>query len=178
MLKRAACILTLALLCAACGRKGHHDIKRVAGAEDTRLDPAGAVVVATPEDGAYQTKVYPGSGAKTLAAVKTHFERHASRVVVVDDCAELACLRETDGVYYVVPQLVSWEDRMAFSSTPDRFEIKMTVYDSAGEALDAVVFDSASATRRMYQVRPEDMLDAALGPYIAKLYGAEWSPPR
>lgn len=176
MFYRATLILTLALACAACGRKGHNDIKRVAGGDDTRLDRSAVVVVATPEDGAYQTKVYPDSGAKTLATVKAHFERYAGRVVVVADCAELACLRETDGGYYVVPKLLHWEDRMAFSSTPDRFELKVSIYDAAGAELDAAVFSSASATRRMYQVRPEDMLDAAVGPYIAGLYGEEWSP--
>ncbi|MEL0550759.1 uncharacterized protein DUF4823 [Raoultella sp. BIGb0399] len=133
------------------------------------------VVIAQPENGVYQTTVYNGSGATSAQAVLAAFSHYTDNASVVPVCSTLSCLKEkhtlTEG-YYVVPQILHWEDRATeWSGIPDRMELKITVYNSA---TDHVVASSILSGKSKWATfggdHPQDLLPQPVNNYIASLY--------
>jgi hypothetical protein len=92
-----------------------------------------AVVISQPTDGVYETHTYSGSGKATADAAKAAFFG-IPIMFVFADCDDVACRKTNHSInrgYYVVPQILHWEDRATeWSGIPDKIEVKITVYNA------------------------------------------------
>jgi len=133
------------------------------------------IAIAKPVDGTYETRTYSGSGLATASAVKSAFLRYTDNVVVYDDCTDLDCLKKNDGInrgYYVVPQILHWEDRATeWSGKPDRIEIKITVYNAeSNNRVASTIISGKSKLASLGGDHPQDLLPEPVNGYISSLY--------
>jgi hypothetical protein len=137
-----------------------------------KMAATGSLLIATPEDGSYNGKPYPGSGAATAQAVRSAFARYSNQVAM-SPCREVACLRaEAPATYLVVPQILHWEDRNTeWSGKKDKIEIKVTVYDGAtGAEISNQLISGKSKWATFGGDHPQDLLPEPLNTYVASLY--------
>lgn len=101
----------------------------------SKLNPDKAVLVATPQNGWFETIEYKKSGLMTAGAVQESFAQHCSEVSVAQlDSGgdDLSSVSATDFGYLIVPQILHWEDRNTeWSGKLDRIEIQLSVFDTA-----------------------------------------------
>jgi hypothetical protein len=138
-----------------------------------KLAATGTVAIATPEDGSYNGKPYPGSGAATAQALRSAFARYSNGIRVSSQCRDVACLRaEAQADAYVVPQILHWEDRNTeWSGKKDKIEIKITVYDGkSGSELSNQLISGKSKWATFGGDHPQDLLQDPLDAYVATLY--------
>lgn len=133
------------------------------------------VAVAKPADGVYETRSYAGSGDTTAAVVKAAILRHSDNVSVYSDCEDLMCLKDKHMMnrgYYVVPQILHWEDRATqWSGIPDRIEIKISVYNAESNAIVAsAIITGKSKWATFGGDHPQDLLPVPINAWIASLY--------
>ena len=100
---------------------------------------------------------------------------YSHRVVVSAECKEIVCLKgNSTGPYdyFVVPQVLHWEDRATeWSGKKDRIEIKLTVY----RAVDSIELSNQLISRKSKWAtfggdHPEDLLEEPLTQYVGSLY--------
>jgi Domain of unknown function (DUF4823) len=134
------------------------------------------VAIATPGNGSYNTKEYTASGRSAAQAAQAAFAPFATRTNVVADCSALTCLRRSsaDAVYFVVPEILHWEDRATeWSGKKDKLEIKISVYGATGDApVASSILSGKSKWATFGGDHPEDLLPALLKEYAQSLYGA------
>jgi hypothetical protein len=138
-----------------------------------KLDKTGSVLVATPTDAIYGAKRYPGSGATTAAAILSAFARYNDSTEVSPDCRDLACLQggAKPYRYYVVPQILRWEDRATeWSGKRDKLEIKLTVFSADGHVLASSIISSKSKLMTFGGDHPQDLLQKPLAGFAESLY--------
>ncbi|HEV7803244.1 MAG TPA: DUF4823 domain-containing protein, partial [Burkholderiales bacterium] len=122
----------LALLCGCTAR---YQVKNIAGTEvSSRLDRQKPVYVTIPEDGAYASQRYAGSGQTVAQAVAAAFSRAAARVHVADRSMTkeqtVASAIKLEAGYIVVPVIAQWEQRATeWSARPSRITLRLTVID-------------------------------------------------
>ncbi len=133
------------------------------------------VVISTSADGRYNTTTYSGSGTSTANAVSAAFARFTDNVKTIPACTDLPCLKQHSQLnegYYVVPQILHWEDRATeWSGIPDKIEVKITVYNANS---DNVVSSSILSGRSKWATfggdHPQDLLAEPVNNYVATLY--------
>lgn len=149
--------------------------QRVTVMEPTKeLDPQKSVAISTPASGSYGEEDYPKSGHMTAGAVRLAFERHSREVWISEDCRDLECLKGGKRAgYYVVPEILRWEDHiLAWGGTPDRMEVKLTIYeDKSWERLASAVISGKSRWLTFGAERPQHLLPEPLTRYVRMLYG-------
>ncbi|UXY08973.1 DUF4823 domain-containing protein [Kosakonia sp. ML.JS2a] len=133
------------------------------------------IVISKPADGVYETRTYSGSGAATAAAVKAAFARYSDSVNVFTDCDDIACLKSNHVIglgYYVIPQILHWEDRATeWSGIPDRIEIKITIYNAESNSrVASTIISGKSKWASFGGDHPQDLLPEPINAYIASLY--------
>ncbi len=124
------------------------------------------VVIRVPADGSIRDAVYYGSGRKSADALQRAFAAFTSKVSVVA-CPPDACDRGAG--YFVVPQILSWEDRVTgWSGNRDRVTLKITVFDAAtGKPLSShVVLAAGTLMVRL----SDDLLPATTNRFVGSLY--------
>jgi hypothetical protein len=165
------CALTMVMLsgCAATYRQN------TLAAPTAKLVREKSVVIATPANGFYEATQYTSSGQMTAGAIRASFAPFTDAVTVHPSCQGLVCLRQDQSIsygYYVVPEILHWEDRATeWSGKPDRIEIKMTIYDGASAAkLASTIIVGKSKWATFGGDHPQDLLPAPLNKYIQSLY--------
>ena len=147
--------------------------KNVVATATSKLDQGKPVLIATPKSGAYGNRQYPASGQQTATVVQGAFARY-TRASVSSACLDISCLQKEGTqayAYYVVPEILHWEDRNTeWSGIPDRVEIKLTVYDASGKELAGVVLLGKSKWATFGGDHPQDLLPEPIGQYVASLY--------
>lgn len=133
------------------------------------------IVISKPTDGIYETHTYAGSGEATANAVKAAFSRYSDNVTIGLDCNEIMCLKSNHAInrgYYVVPQILRWEDRATeWSGIPDRIEIKITIYNaSSNSRIASTIINGKSKWATFGGDHPQDLLPDPVNAYIASLY--------
>lgn len=133
------------------------------------------VAVAKPADGVYETHSYAGSGETTAIVVKAAILRHSDSVSVYSDCEDLMCLKDKHTLsrgYYVVPQILHWEDRATqWSGIPDRIEIKISVYNAETNArVASTIISGKSKWATFGGDHPQDLLPVPINAWITSLY--------
>ncbi|MGW8367223.1 MAG: DUF4823 domain-containing protein [Gammaproteobacteria bacterium] len=168
---RTLFVSVLAFVVAGCASTYTQDALLVPSGKLTRGKP---VVIAMPSDGSYEGKAYPESGRMTADATRAAFAPFTTATVATD-CRELECLKSSrplaDG-YYVIPEILHWEDRATeWSGKSDRLEIKLSVYGSQGSAeLASTVLTGKSKWATFGGDHPQDLLSEPLTTYVNSLY--------
>lgn len=140
----------------------------------TKLNPALAVLVGTPLNGAYGGDIYQNSGEATAHAVRSAFMRHANVVEVSEKCSNIECLKveaNSKYGYLVVPVILHWEDRATeWSGIKDKLEIKMVVYSLEGVEVAGTIIYGKSKWATFGGDHPQDLLPAPIQNYVQSLY--------
>ena len=141
---------------------------------NTKLDSALSVFIATPINGSYGGAVYRDSGESTAIAVRSAFMRHVNGVEVSEKCSDVECLRlESNGKYgyLVVPAILHWEDRATeWSGIKDKLEIKIVVYSSEGSEIASTIIYGKSKWATFGGDHPQDLLPEPIKIYVQSLY--------
>lgn len=168
----AAAVLTIASL-GLVGCAATYQQNVVLAPKGSSLERGRPVLIATPKSGFYGDKQYPASGRQTALAVQGAFAKY-SRAVVSPTCIDVACLLnegKRQVGYYVVPEILHWEDRNTeWSGIPDRVEVKLTVHDEVGKELASVVVTGKSKWATFGGDHPQDLLPEPIAQYVAGLY--------
>ena len=140
-----------------------------------QLQSGKSIVIATPKNGFYESIDYPASGRTTALAVHSAFARYASNVEVSTECSDLDCLivnQSTTVGYFVVPEILHWEDRNTeWSGIKDKLEIKLAVYDARdGTELSNTIISGKSKWVTFGGDHPQDLLPEPLNKYVESLY--------
>jgi hypothetical protein len=171
-MRRPLVLLLLAVLLSACASTYRQD---VVSAPSAKLERGRSVLIAMPRNGAYDRRVYAASGQQTALAVQAAFARYSDQVAVSSRCADLACLQREGGqsaAYFVVPEILHWEDRNTeWSGIPDRVEIKIVVLDaSTRNVIASVVIGGKSKWATFGGDHPQDLLPEPIQKYLESLY--------
>lgn len=139
-----------------------------------KLIPSKSVLIATPANGVYGTAVYANSGKMTADAVRAAFVRYTGTATVLPECRDLACLEKSQTQrydYYVVPEILHWEDRATeWSGIPDRLEVKLSIFDGNNKELASSVITGKSKWATFGGDHPQDLLPEPLNKYVESLY--------
>lgn len=149
--------------------------QEVVTSPSAKLERSKAVLIATPKNGAYDQKAYQASGQQTAAAVRAAFARFSDRVIVSSRCADLPCLQAEGAngyTYFVVPEILHWEDRNTeWSGIPDRVEVKLVISDSRSNAeVASIVISGKSKWATFGGDHPQDLLPEPIKQYVESLY--------
>jgi hypothetical protein len=141
----------------------------------SKLDSDRGVLVATPEDGWFGTIEYKESGRMTANAVRDAFASHCGKVDVasLDASGEgVSGVSATDFGYFIVPQILHWEDRNTmWSGKQDRIEIQLSVFDTATkEEIANSSFSGKSKQTSFGSEYPQDLLPPALVEMVGSFY--------
>lgn len=134
-----------------------------------------SVVIAIPVDGFYAAQKYAGSGNSTANEISSAFMKYSDKVTVSQECHDLNCLKERNIItqgYYVVPQILHWEDRATeWSGIPDKIEIKITIYNvESNSRIASAIISGKSKWATSGGDHPQDLLSEPVGSYISSLY--------
>ncbi len=140
-----------------------------------KLQSGKSILIATPSNGFYESKEYSASGRMTAHAVRSAFAHYTNNITVSTECKHLDCLKNSQSVsvdYYVVPEILHWEDRNTeWSGIKDKIEIKLAVYDAtAGTELSTTIISGKSKWATFGGDHPQDLLPEPLNKYVASLY--------
>ncbi|UMO89117.1 DUF4823 domain-containing protein [Pectobacterium sp. PL64] len=133
------------------------------------------IVIAVPANGIYSTQEYAGSGSSTANVIKAAFLRYSDNVKTISECSNMNCLVSKSPVsdgYYIVPQILHWEDRATeWSGIPDKMEVKITIYKADNQKLlSSVILSGKSKFATFGGDHPQDLLPAPVSEYVASLY--------
>ena len=139
------------------------------------LNEEKSVLIATPANGSYNDTEYPSSGKMLAQAVKAVFEKFSADVELSETCRDLSCLKrnsEKTVGYYVVPEIIHWEDRATeWSGRRDKVEIKLMVFDGkTSEKLASTIISGKSKLMTFGGDHPQDLLEEPLWEYVDSLY--------
>ncbi len=142
---------------------------------NTKLDPRKAVVIATPSNGSYGSKEYPASGKTTAQIIRSSFAQHTDNIIVSTDCSDLTCLQSLNSNntdYYVIPEILHWEDRATeWSGIPDKVEVKISIYEyPSWKGLASIIIHGKSKWATFGGDHPQDLLHEPVKNYIESLY--------
>jgi hypothetical protein len=139
-----------------------------------KLDPSKSVFIATPANGEYGSAVYANSGKMTANAVRVAFSRFTTNTTISPDCRDLVCLGKSQAQpydYYVVPEILHWEDRATeWSGIPDRLEVKLSIFDGNKKELASTIITGKSKWATLGGDHPQDLLPEPLNKYVESLY--------
>jgi len=141
----------------------------------SKLVKGKTVVIATPANGFYGSNEYASSGRMTAHAVRAAFARFSNATTMAPDCKDLGCLQVTQSSsfdYYVIPEILHWEDRATeWSGLPDKIEVKISIYDGqGGKELASTIISGKSKWATFGGDHPQDLLPEPLNKYIDSLY--------
>ena len=133
------------------------------------------VAISMPSDGVYETRIYAGSGNSTATALKAAFLRYSDNVTIYTDCEDVTCLKNNHTIhrgYYVVPQILHWEDRATeWSGIPDKMEVKITIYNAeSNNRIASTIISGKSKWATFGGDHPQDLLPEPVNSYISSLY--------
>jgi hypothetical protein len=131
-----------------------------------------SVAIATPINGFYETEEYQSSGKMTSLAVQSAFARFSSTITVMPECKNIACLKDSNHYYYVIPEILHWEERATeWSGKPDKIEVKISVYDNLNlKELASTIISGTSKWATFGGDHPQDLLDEPINAYVQSLY--------
>ena len=157
---------------AACTSTYRHSEFQIPAA---KLNPSKGVIIVVPDDGWYGSIHYKNSGRMTAHAVRAAFAKHASRTVLVSDCAGTECMAQADIArfgYFVKPVILHWEDRATeWSVKPDRIEIQLVIYDAVTlTEIASASYMGKSKLATLGGDHPQDMLSEPTDKYVSSLY--------
>ncbi|MEQ1484785.1 DUF4823 domain-containing protein [Methyloglobulus sp.] len=140
-----------------------------------KLTRGKSVIISTPANGAYDSEEYSASGKMTALAIRAAFVRFSNTVTVIPDCKDIACLKSGQSAsfdYYVIPEILHWEERATeWSGLPDQIEVKVSIYDGQNlKELSSAIISGKSKWATFGGDHPQDLLPEPLNKYVESLY--------
>ncbi len=141
-----------------------------------KLERGCPILVTTPADGQFGSRIYERSGSVMACDVGSAFETFASdivRVPFVESVKEaLALARTKKSRYLVIPKITHWEDRATeWSGRPDRVAIRMRVVDvRSGAEIVNVEIKGKSSWLTLGGDHPEQLLKEPIKAFVQTLY--------
>lgn len=134
-----------------------------------------SIVIATPTNGFYESTEYPASGKTTAFAIRSAFAKFSNTITVVPECKDLVCLKgiqKTGFDYYIIPEILHWEDRATeWSGKRDKIEIKVLIYEGQSwKELASAIISGTSKWATFGGDHPQDLLPEPLNKYAESLY--------
>jgi hypothetical protein len=169
---RIPILLILAILISGCASMYEQNVLTQPTA---RLVTGKSVVIATPANGFYESTEYRASGRATALAIRAAFARFSNMITVVPECSDLVCLKgiQTSRFdYYVIPEILHWEDRATeWSGKPDRITIKVSIHEGQNwKELASTIISGTSKWATLGGDHPQDLLPEPLNKYIESLF--------
>jgi hypothetical protein len=168
-------LLLVTIINAGCVASYH--VSSLSGAHNNlTLDKNIAVYVNVPQDGAYESKIYYGSGQIVAQAVAAAFSRVSTRVHVAEtqlrNDEAIAFARDLNAGYVVVPTITHWEHRATeWSGRPSRMTIRITIIDAVtGNQITSTSIEGRSRIVSFTSTSPESLLRNPLAKYINDIY--------
>jgi hypothetical protein len=170
-MRKLATLMLIALL-SACASTYKQD---VVSAPTAKLDRGKPVLIATPRNGRYEGKEYPSSGIQTASAVQAAFARFSDKADVSADCSDQACLQagaDQSYAYFVIPEILHWEDRNTeWSGKSDLVDVRLTVLNAQSRGVVAsIVISGKSKWATFGGDHPQDLLPEPITKYVESLY--------
>lgn len=172
---RVPSLLLATLLVTGCSAS--YQINNLSGAAQTsRLDRQKPVYVTIPQDGAYQSKPYLGSGQLVAQTVAAAFARTAAQVHIAEKTLSneevIAAAQKLGAGYVVVPTIAHWEQRSTeWSGRPSKMAIRVTILDAkTGIQLSSTSIEGRSRIVSLTSTSPESLLKDPLAQYVGGLY--------
>lgn len=142
---------------------------------EVKFSKEASVIIATPANGFYETTEYRSSGKMTALAVRSAFIRKSRNTRINSHCENLECLKKdhpTGFNYYVVPEILHWEERATeWSGIPDKIEIQLSVYEQGTwNELASTHIKAKSKLATFGGDHPQDLLPEPLNNYVDSLY--------
>ena len=172
---RATLILVAAVFCASCSAT-YRTTRDDTIAAVPRLDAQGRVYVSVPEDGAYETTPYVGSGLMVTQAVVAAFAEHVAQVVggteLESEEEARSSARASGFMYLIIPSILHWEERATeWSGRSDVIKVGLRVFEvSNGNMLDSLTIDGKSRWFTFGGDHPQDLLPDPLADYAESVY--------
>ncbi len=139
-----------------------------------KLEKSSLIYILTPKNGRYESKQYSESGRTTAEAINSSFAEYSSQTKIINGCSELSCAPhplESKSTYYVVPEILHWEDRATeWSMIPDKIKVKITVYNKNHTEVSSNIFSGKSKIWTFGGDHPEDLLENPVSKYVKSLY--------
>jgi hypothetical protein len=134
-----------------------------------------SVIISTPTNGSYENKTYVASGKTTANATRAAFAKFSNNTKIIADCSDISCLKtnaSADFDYYVIPEILHWEDRNTeWSGISDKLEIKVSIYEGKSwNELASTIISGKSKWMTFGGDHPQDLLPEPLNKYIESLY--------
>lgn len=167
---------TVAVLLLLIGCTAKYQVNNLAGNEKVRLDRGVAVYIAVPQDGAYSTKTYSGSGQYVAQSIAAAFSEMGAPVHVgeknigSDQAIEKA--KAVSAGYLVTTVISLWEHRATeWSGRPSRMAIRLSIIDVAtGNQIAASAIEGRSRIMSFTSTSPESLLRDPVLNYVRGLY--------
>jgi hypothetical protein len=130
-----------------------------------KLSPDSSVLITVPKDGAFNGRVYSGSGQQTAEATRNALTHRLTRVSLAAATTTEAGLAEAGAggyTYLCIPEVLHWEDRATeWSGKRDKIEVKLTVYEvSSGKIIKSAIISSVSKWMTFGGDHPQELVDA------------------
>lgn len=178
MVKNQTFLVVAALSCglALSGCSAKYQTQNLSGAATIRLDHQKSVFVTVPEDGAYETKRYAGSGQTVAQETAAAFSSRAIRVHIGEQRqateAAVSAARKVDAGYLVIPTIAHWEHRATeWSGRPSVMSLRLTILDvQTGEQITAASIEGRSRIVSWTSTSPQSLLREPLRRYVASIY--------
>ncbi len=145
--------------------------------EPCSLDSNQKVLIALPKDGAYNSKIYVGSGNKTQEALHSAFSKYTDRITTVAVSKSLADIRkiakQLGADILIYPTISHWEDRnTAWSGRKDHIEMEITVVSlKDNKTIDLSSLTANGSSMAWRNKTPDALLPKMFNKYVSKLYG-------
>ena len=159
------------------GCTARYDVANLSGGSTPRLDRAKVVYVAIPQDGAYGSRPYAGSGQSVAQAVAAAFSGLASRVHIAErraesDASAVTAAKSIGAGYVAVPVIAHWEQRnTAWSGIPSRMAIRLTIIDAeTGNQITSSAIEGRSRIMSWTATSPDSLLREPVSQYVRELY--------
>jgi hypothetical protein len=140
------------------------------------LSSTSRIYVALPADGAYEAKVYAGSGRMTAQAVAAAFAKHGSAVSIGDVPATrsqaIDAARAAGAQYAAITVISQWEPRATeWSGRPSRMAIALSMVDVAsGVVVSNSELSGRSRIVSFTRTSPESLLREPVQKYVDAMY--------
>jgi hypothetical protein len=148
----------------------------VVAAPGARMQRGASIAIATSIRGSYRDTNYYASGRDTAKVLRAAFAPYTDKIIISEHCSDIGCLKGdawAKSDYYVVPEILRWEDAgLNYTLRPNRFEIKLTIYSSGSNTpLGSTILSGRSRTTAfIFGEGPEDLLPREFDRYVRTLY--------
>jgi hypothetical protein len=141
-----------------------------------KLSREASFYVGLPENGQFETKVYPDSGRMTSEAIVNALLEQVRTVQMAKMVASLSenlqAARNASTSHMVHATISHWEERATeWSGIPDRISIRLQLIEtSSGVVLDSTVISGKSRWATFGGDHPQELLPKPLAKYTESLF--------